>query len=384
MVLYLNDAPRTWTQNLPELPISNSKPFSLATNASLDFNDAKMPLAPIPKEKVENLSHHDFQKPAAKTNFFRLDSGIVNTTDDVRSIFPNYAGDDKELVLFVLPHDDDGIIGAGYTLVNLLKAKVPVAIVVATDGSAGYGSERERSSISRIRLSEFSDSARILGLNVNDGLSTKGRLLRSIAQKVLPLAAKILPNMQTELLFKFAYENSSMVRFLNLPDDRTTAVLGKQFEEPLVRVFRQGFLVDGTYRQPSRILYPTGNDTHIDHQNVAKEVPISVFHAMSQIWKDTAGSKSLAKMPQLIECIVYCKFEGAGKPDILVHGCQKDQETIVAGLNAYQSQLPNIPSMVERVRNFPYEFLRFANPPLFSSKERADYLEAFKALTPSV
>ena len=60
----------------------------------------------------------------------------------------------KECFLFISPHDDDVIIGAGLLIQLAVKENVPVYILIVTDGSMGYCSAEEKDSITDIRRKE--------------------------------------------------------------------------------------------------------------------------------------------------------------------------------------------------------------------------------------
>ena len=69
----------------------------------------------------------------------------------------------KECFLFVSPHDDDAVIGGGLLILLAKKEKVPVHVLVVTDGSMGYCSAGEKNTIAEVRRRETFECYRMLG-----------------------------------------------------------------------------------------------------------------------------------------------------------------------------------------------------------------------------
>src|ERR671910_2595439 len=68
----------------------------------------------------------------------------------------------RETWLFVSPHDDDLVIGAGLWMQAAVQAGVDVQVLVVTDGRMGYCTLEQRDSIADIRKSETYESFEIL------------------------------------------------------------------------------------------------------------------------------------------------------------------------------------------------------------------------------
>lgn len=56
--------------------------------------------------------------------------------------------------MFVGPHDDDVVLGAGIFIQLAHRENVPVYVMIVTDGSMGYCSQEQRNNISEIRREE--------------------------------------------------------------------------------------------------------------------------------------------------------------------------------------------------------------------------------------
>ncbi len=82
----------------------------------------------------------------------------------IHKTFPLPKIESSKNVLCVLPHPDDGEIGAGGTIAKLKSKGVKVSYVLITDGSAGIrGKSREETK--RIRKKEQELAAKILGVD---------------------------------------------------------------------------------------------------------------------------------------------------------------------------------------------------------------------------
>src|SRR3954470_19143974 len=74
------------------------------------------------------------------------------------------AKDARETWLFVSPHDDDLVIGAGLWIQAAVAAGIDVQVLVVTDGRMGYCTLEQRDDISAIRKAETYRSFEILGV----------------------------------------------------------------------------------------------------------------------------------------------------------------------------------------------------------------------------
>src|SRR5512146_1677096 len=70
----------------------------------------------------------------------------------------------KERFLFISPHDDDAVLGGGLLIQLARRENVPVHILIVTDGSMGYCSFEEMTTISYIRSKEAFDCYQSLGI----------------------------------------------------------------------------------------------------------------------------------------------------------------------------------------------------------------------------
>src|SRR5215208_103633 len=70
----------------------------------------------------------------------------------------------KETWLFVSPHDDDLVIGAGLWMQAAVAAGVDVQVLVVTDGRMGYCTLDQRVNFADVRRAETYESFEILGV----------------------------------------------------------------------------------------------------------------------------------------------------------------------------------------------------------------------------
>src|SRR5215212_5380271 len=73
----------------------------------------------------------------------------------------------RETWLFVSPHDDDLVIGAGLWMQAAVQAGVDVQVLVVTDGRMGDCTLEQRNNIADIRKAETYESFEILGVPRN-------------------------------------------------------------------------------------------------------------------------------------------------------------------------------------------------------------------------
>src|SRR3954468_9228604 len=95
--------------------------------------------------------------------FTRLTNRNKIRTDSLREAI-GIANDARETWLFVSPHDDDLVIGAGLWMQAAVDAGIDAQVVVVTDGRMGYCTLEEKDRISEIRKAETYDSFKILGV----------------------------------------------------------------------------------------------------------------------------------------------------------------------------------------------------------------------------
>src|SRR3954468_15378961 len=98
--------------------------------------------------------------------FTRLTNRNKIRTDSLREAI-GIANDARETWLFVSPHDDDLVIGAGLWMQAAVAAGVDVQVLVVTDGRMGYCTLEQRDSIAQIRRKETYESFNVLGVREN-------------------------------------------------------------------------------------------------------------------------------------------------------------------------------------------------------------------------
>ena len=95
--------------------------------------------------------------------YYRRTPGGLVVTDRIGEVFENWQGE-AERWMFVSPHDDDIVIGAGVTFLAAMAEGIEVHAVVTTDGRMGYCRLPQRRSIAQVRRSEAIKSFETLGL----------------------------------------------------------------------------------------------------------------------------------------------------------------------------------------------------------------------------
>jgi LmbE family N-acetylglucosaminyl deacetylase len=240
------------------------------------------------------------------------------TTSNIGELFPDWKGA-AECWMFVSPHDDDVVIGAGLTFQVGLAVGAQVHTVIVTDGRMGYCRFEQRRNISKIRAAEANKAYRNLGL-------PEGHL-----------------------------------RFIECPDCNLSAYRGRHFTTigAPTEIEGAGGMQNAIthalrHVRPTRVFLPTGVDLHPDHQIVYEEVLISLFHAQGNIWPELGAP--LPDVPKVYEFAVYCDFPES--PQIRIETPPAMLETKLQSILAFASQ-EQIGGLVEIQRNAgPIEYLR--------------------------
>lgn len=242
---------------------------------------------------------------------FTLYKRVNNCTSssiELKGLYRNWLGADKEHILFVVPHDDDVIIGGALMIQKALDEGVKVSVLITTDGRMGYCSEDQRESISKIRRVETDNALKILGV-----------------------------------------EN---VIWLDFPDCNTSAFIGRRFAidgDPCIIDNCTGLENAYTFYlrkvKPTRIFVPAGSDLNMDHKVVYDELLMSIFHATGTIWPNLGDP--LAWLPPVYEMAVYCDFDK--DPNMKIIGDQYALEKKLASIMAFKSQ-EQISVLVESTR----------------------------------
>lgn len=260
--------------------------------------------------------------------FVRLVGEERRTGNSLKSVSRHFQ-DDKECFLFVSPHDDDAMLGAGLFIQHARAQGIPVYILVVTDGSQGYCHLEQRNNIIETRKAETLTGYEKLGVPAD------------------------------------------YVMCLQFPDNGLTSYLGRR----TVRDYDPSFL---TYQgftgmqnaftlalrkiRPTQVFVPTPNDLHPDHKITYSEFMISVFHASGEIWPELG--QPLDRVPHVHEYAVYCDFSSS--PNVRIHASDAAFERKLAAILEFKSQ-EQIQSLVEAVRKTgPWEFLKNVEFNLYS------------------
>jgi LmbE family N-acetylglucosaminyl deacetylase len=249
----------------------------------------------------------------------------------------------KESFLFVSPHDDVAL-GAGLLIQLAQREKVPVNIIIVTDGSMGYSDIKEQDTIARIRREETFDCYQRLGV---------------------------------------PKEN---IVWLGFPDCQLAHYRGRRPSETKTDMDIEDCIgLQNTFTHhlrrvnPTQCFLPTCNDLHPDHQIVYDEFLISVFHAGGDIWPELG--KPLARVPYVHEIAVYCDF--LSRPTLRMQAPISYLETKLQAIGAFRSQ-KQISSLVENVRNGgPQEYIKAIEFALYHPAKYHDIFEEKKTITPT-
>jgi LmbE family N-acetylglucosaminyl deacetylase len=265
---------------------------------------------------------------APSQHLWRRDGDHVLEGTDLASVFEGWKAE-RESWLFIGPHDDDVVLGAGLLAQIAIEEDVPVHVLVTTDGQMGYCRSEDRESIAQVRARQAGESFAVLGV--------------------------------------------SEVEWLHFPDCDLTRFAGRRRAErpndPHVIERCTGLQNAFTYHfrkiAPTRIFVPTGADLHPDHKIVHQECLISVFHACGSIWPELG--LPLATVPNVYETAIYCRFPKP--PTIKLRATPAHFETKLRAIAVYESQR-QIARIVENVRRGgPVEYFREADLNLFSASD---------------
>ena len=146
------------------------------------------------------------------------------SSPDIDLLFPGWQSGNERVVV-LSPHDDDGVLGAGYLMLAALANGAQVYLVVFCDGWAGYSTPAEKASILARRRRETVEAYRLLGLD-------------------------------EEHILRFDYPDFSAWSWLgwSLPGGQTG--LMARFIPAMRRI------------APTRLLLPNGHREHQDHEAV--------------------------------------------------------------------------------------------------------------------
>lgn len=263
----------------------------------------------------------------------RDENGMVRDCSTLAELLGGWEAD-GERWLFITPHDDDVVLGAGLLLQCAVSAGVSISILVTTDGSMGYCSTDDQQTIGEIRRRETIESFSVIG--VND------------------------------------------VTWLNFPDCNLTPFLGRRLasgEEPGAIAgyigLQNSYTCELRRRRPTRLFLASGNDLHPDHKIVYQEARISLYHAAGAIWPDLG--RPITELPTVYELPIYCDLPA--EPRFRIVGTSAGLEAKLRAIAAYRSQ-KQIGRLVEKLRDAgPVEYFGLSSFDLYSPS-RYDHLFA--------
>jgi LmbE family N-acetylglucosaminyl deacetylase len=103
--------------------------------------------------------------------YYDLRGGIKSR--DISLLFPGWGQGEGELsshehLAIISPHDDDGVLGAGYLILAALANGARVTLVVVCNGCFGYSHPADKPTIVARRKAETLAAYRLLGLSEDD------------------------------------------------------------------------------------------------------------------------------------------------------------------------------------------------------------------------
>lgn len=240
------------------------------------------------------------------------------TTSNIADVFSDWKGS-GERWLFISPHDDDVVAGAGLTVQVGVAEGAEVHAAVVTDGRMGYCRLEQRQSIATVRMAEAKKSFELLGLPPDH------------------------------------------LRFLGYPDGDLGASRGRRLSPTGVPTeIKGGIGLQNSFShlvrqiRPTRVFLPTSTDLHPDHRIVHEELLISLFHAQGNIWPELG--EPIPEVPRVYEFAIYCDFPEP--PQIRIDTPPAMLQKKLDGIWAYASQ-EQIASLVKIQSDVgPIEYLR--------------------------
>lgn len=244
----------------------------------------------------------------------RLEQGQVIRDMRLERIIP-HTTHAPEKWLFIAPHDDDIVIGAGLLLQQAVREGKRIKVLITTDGSMGYCDLQEKNNIVTIRRRETLESFGKLGIEDLEWLDyPDANLIRHIGRRI-------------------ATEPDGIAGFSGLQNSYTAQL----------RRYR-----------PSHVFVMSENDYNPDHKVVYQEVLISLFHAEGAIWPELGPP--VEQRPHVYEMAAYCNF--SENPNVEIAASQSELKTKLAAVHAFQSQ-KQIGLLIENLKaNGAYEYLR--------------------------
>jgi LmbE family N-acetylglucosaminyl deacetylase len=253
-----------------------------------------------------------------KVELVRLVGTERRVGETLESVSKHWQGD-KECFLMISPHDDDVVLGAGLLTQIAMREKVPVYILIVTDGRMGYCSSKEKDGISEIRKKETFECYQSLGI---------------------------------------PKEN---IIWMGYPDSMLNHYRGRSYSEAdSARAISgyTGLQNSFTYFlrkiRPTQCFIPTSQDLHPDHRIVFEEFLISCFHAAGDIWPELGGK--IDAVPYLNELAIYCDFPVPPTLRIMTPEALLDKK--LEAIGAFRSQ-KQISALIKNVKaSGPQEYIR--------------------------
>ena len=267
--------------------------------------------------------------------FARRSNNRILVSSRPDHVFQSWRGE-NESWLFVSPHDDDIVLGAGLHFIAGIESGIHTHAVVSTIG-AGYCRLEHKDTIAKIRREECRKSFKMLGL-------------------------------PEENLHFFDYWSTDILqnlgrRFEDDPASLTAIAGGDGYQNSFTWLLRKV--------RPSRVFIPSQTDIHPAHKAVHSELIISVFHAHGKIWPELG--EPIAKFPNLYEYATYSDYIDA--PNHQVKTSPDLLERKLAGIAAYESQ-EQIESLVVNIRSQgPREYIREMEFKLFNPQQYDELFE---------
>lgn len=261
--------------------------------------------------------------------FIRLvgDQRLVGPT--LESVSRHWQGD-KECFLFISPHDDDIVEGAGLLIQAVRQQNIPVYILVVTDGGMGYCSADDKDTIVEIRRKETFECYQDIGV---------------------------------------PEEN---IIYLGFPDCQLYSYLGRRPALSDDKVVIGGFTgLDNalTYYlrkiRPTQCFMPTSSDLHPDHKMVHEAFLICMYHAMGSIWPELGGP--IEKLPYVHEVACYCNFPQP--PQLRVGSSIVAFERKMNAFAAFRSQRQIEVTVNNLRKGGPQEYIRELEFKLYDPRE---------------
>ena len=273
--------------------------------------------------------------------FVRLIGTERRVGPTLESVSRHWQGE-KERFLFVSPHDDDAVLGGGLLMQLALREKVPVHILIVSDGSMGYCSFEEMTTISYIRRKEAFECYQSLGIP---------------KENIVWIG---FPDCQLS-----GYRGRRNAR----SDDKAVIQNFAGLQNAFTYYLRQ--------IRPTQCFLPTSNDLHPDHRIVYEELLISLFHAGGDIWPELG--EPLGKVPYVHEFGVYCDF--SQPPQLRMQAPESYLEKKLNAIAAFRSQ-KQIGSLIDIVRKGgPEEYLRAVEFRLYQPQRYRNVFEKKDEIT---